>query len=337
MLSVTVSILYCNERTAITRRVCRIDFSPWRISNIMMTSAALLFAETDFTALDVLHEYIGFVGSFLIVGAASFYFLLLRPALSGNDAAMISAARTAARLGCIGALLRLLAMAMSINTTMTEKHLSLVAALTGRPSMIVAEVMTVIAVIAFALAAVATRESPVAWTIAGIATLVVMLGALVTTDIKRVVNPLHVFAASMWIGTLLVLVAAGITTALNGTMESTARGPAIAVLVNRFSTIALWSAGLLLLTGVATAWMHLGQLPALWTSIYGRTLIVKLCLVAVVFSLGAYNNRRLKPSLSTEEAGRRLARSATLEVAIAALVLIVTAVLVNLPAPAEHV
>jgi putative copper export protein len=302
----------------------------------MLISAALLLAESDFTALDVLHEYIGFVGSFFIVGAASFYFLLMRPALGTNAAAMTAAARTAARIGCIGALLRLLALAMSINSLMAEKHLSLGAALTGRPASIVEEVMTVIAVIAFGLAAVATRESAAEWAVAGIATLVVMLGALVTTHITRIVNPLHVFAASMWIGTLIVLVSAGVTTALGSTVHSSARGPAIAMLVNRFSTIALWSAGLLVLTGVTTAYKHLGQLSALWTTIYGKTLIGKLCLVSVVFSLGAYNNQRLKPSLGTEAAARRLARTATLEIAIAAIVLIVTAVLVNLPAPAEH-
>lgn len=302
----------------------------------MMISAALLFADSDFTALDVLHEYIEFVGSFFIVGAASFYFLLMRPALGTNAAATTSAARTAARIGCVGALLRLLALAMSINSLMAAKHLTLGAALGRRPSSIVAEVMTVLAVIAFAIAATTTRESAVAWAIAGMATLIVMLGALVTTDFSRDVNPLHVFAASMWIGTLIVLVSAGVTTALGSTVESAARGPAVAMLVNRFSTIALWSAGLLVLTGVTTAYMHLGRVSALWTSIYGKTLIGKLCLVAVVFTLGAYNNRRLRPSLGTEEAGRRLARSATLEIAIAAIVLIVTAVLVNLPAPAEH-
>jgi len=302
----------------------------------MTVSAALLLAEGEFTALDVLHEYIGFVGSFFIVGAASFDFLLMRPALGTNAAAMTSAARTAARIGCIGALLRLLALAMSINSAMAEKHLPLGAALTARPSMLVTEVMTVVAVMAFGLAAVATRESPVAWAIAGISTLIVMLGALVTTHLARVVNPLHVFAASMWIGTLIVLVAAGATTALGSTMETGARGPAVAMLVSRFSTIALWSSGLLVLTGVTTAYRHLGQLSALWTSVYGKTLIGKLCLVAVVFALGAYNNQRLKPSLGSEEAGRRLARTATFEIAIAAIVLIVTAVLVNLPAPAEH-
>ena len=302
----------------------------------MLISAALLIAESDFTTLDVLHEYIGFVGSFFIVGAASFYFLLMRPALGTNAAALTAAASTAARIGCIGALLRLLALAMSINSLMAEKHLPLGAALTGRPASIVEEVMTVTALIAFGLAAVSMREITAAWVVAGIATLIVMLGALVTSHITRMVNPLHVFAASMWIGTLIVLVSAGVTTALGSTMESSARGPAIALLVNRFSTIALWSAGLLVLTGVTTAYKHLGQLSALWTTIYGKTLIGKLCLVSVVFALGAYNNQRLKPSLDNEEAGRRLARSATLEIAIAAIVLIVTAVLVNLPAPAEH-
>jgi len=303
---------------------------------MMMTAAALLFAESDFTVLDVLHEYVGFVGSFFIVGAASFYFLLMRPALGTNAAAMTAAARTAARIGSVGALLRLLALAMTINSTMAAKHLSLGAALTARTPMIVEEVMTVVAVFAFALAAVAARESSAAWAVAGIATIVVMLGALVTKNIARIVNPLHVFAASMWIGTLIVLVSAGVTTALGSTLESTARGPAVAILVNRFSTIALWSAALLVLTGVITAYRHLGQVSTLWTSIYGKTLIGKLCLVVVVFAFGAYNNMRIKPSLGTEEAGRRLGRAATLEIAIAAVVLIVTAVLVNLPAPAEH-
>ena len=113
-------------------------------------------------------------------------------------------------------------------------------------------------------------------------------------------------------------------------------GPLVAVMVGRFSTIALWAAGFLVLTGVTTAYLHLGTLPALWTSVYGRTLIVKLCVVACVLTLGAYNNRRLMPSLGTDEAGARLRRSATFEIALAAVVLGITAVLVNLPAPAEH-
>ena len=63
---------------------------------------------------------------------------------------------------------------------------------------------------------------------------------------------------------------------------------------------------------------------------------MKLSLVAVVFLLGGYINWRVKPTLGTQDAGRRVKRTATFEIAIAAIVLIVAAVLVNLPAPAEH-
>lgn len=139
----------------------------------------------------------------------------------------------------------------------------------------------------------------------------------------------------MWIGTLFVMVVAGISTALSGAFATSDRGAAVAALVNRFSTIALWSTGLLVLTGVTTAWLNLGTIEALWTSIYGKTLIVKMSLVAVVFLLGGYNNWRVKPTLGTQDAARRMKRTATFEIAVAAIVLIVTAVLVNLPAPAK--
>ncbi|MBK5189412.1 MAG: CopD family protein [Gemmatimonadaceae bacterium] len=224
---------------------------------------------------------------------------------------------------------------MSAYAIMNAKHLTLAAALTGRPATIVMEVATLLALLAFAAAALARRDMVGAWAVAAVATVVVLLRGLITTKLGQIVNPIHVFAASMWIGTLFVLVAAGITTALSGALTPADRGPTVALMVNRFSTIALASAGVLVLTGVITAWTHLKSIPALWTSIYGQTLIVKLIVVAGVFALGAYHNQRMKPSLGTEDAGRRLTRSATFEIALAAIVLVVTAVLVNLPTPAE--
>ena len=38
----------------------------------MIILPALLFAEADSTIVDVVHEYVSFVGSFFIVGAAAF-------------------------------------------------------------------------------------------------------------------------------------------------------------------------------------------------------------------------------------------------------------------------
>jgi len=304
----------------------------------MMTHVALLLADADidFTAVDVIREYVSFIGSFFIVGAAAFYFLLLRPALASGSPAMGVAARAAARIGVLGGVLRLLAILMSANAAMNEKQITLIEALTRRPSTLVGLVVTVIAILAFTAAAFAQSGALMAWTIAGIATLMIALRGVLTTELEELVNPVHVFAASMWIGTLFVLVVAGLTTALSSAVPPGERDPAIATMVNRFTRVALASAGVLVLTGLTTAWLHLGSIPALWTSIYGKTLMVKLCLVAAVFSLGAYNNWRMKPAMGTETGARKLQRSATFEIAIASIVLIVTAVLVNLPAPAEH-
>src|SRR5450755_189069 len=113
----------------------------WTTSE-MIIAHALLFADADFTVVDVVHEYVSFVGTFFIVGAASFYFLLLRPAFGRNSDAMRVAGRSAARIGVVGALLRLLSIGMSVSNAMTEKQLSLVEALTRRPSMVLGELVT---------------------------------------------------------------------------------------------------------------------------------------------------------------------------------------------------
>jgi putative copper export protein len=107
----------------------------------------------------------------------------------------------------------------------------------------------------------------------------------------------------------------------------------VAVLVSRFSPLALGSAALLGVTGVITAWRHLKYWSALWTTPYGYALDVKLALVLCVLALGAWNWRRMTPRLGDESAAHTLRRSARAELSFAALVLLVTGVLVSLPAP----
>jgi copper transport protein len=104
-------------------------------------------------------------------------------------------------------------------------------------------------------------------------------------------------------------------------------------MVARFSPLALVSSGLLALTGLITAWRHLHVLSNLWSTPYGLTLIVKLCLVLCVVGLGAWNWRRMTPRLGEESAAHALRRSASAEIGVAAVVLVVTAILVSLPAP----
>ena len=85
--------------------------------------------------------------------------------------------------------------------------------------------------------------------------------------------------------------------------------------------------------GVLSAVLHLTTLADLWTTPYGRTLLLKLGTVGCVVLVGAYNWRRLTPMLGGPESPRHLRRSAALELLVAAAVLAVTAVLVGTATP----
>jgi putative copper export protein len=107
----------------------------------------------------------------------------------------------------------------------------------------------------------------------------------------------------------------------------------VADMVNRFSPVALTCGPLVVLTGVITALMHLHPFASLWSTAYGYALLIKLCVVAAVFGLGAWNWRRQRRRLGSEEAAGLIRRSSVMELTVATLVLMVTAVLVSLPAP----
>jgi putative copper export protein len=111
------------------------------------------------------------------------------------------------------------------------------------------------------------------------------------------------------------------------------RGSIAADMVNGFSPLALTCGPLLVATGVTTALLHLHPFSSLWTTPYGYALLTKLCLVALVFGLGAWNWRRQRPRLGSADAAGRIRRSSLMELSVTILVLIATSVLVSLPSP----
>lgn len=143
-------------------------------------------------------------------------------------------------------------------------------------------------------------------------------------------DTLHVLGGGTWLGSLAALLAVGIPAALT---RREAPGAAVAALVAAFSPLALAGAATLALTGVASAVIQLGAVAELWATPYGRTLLLKLALLAVVAALGWYHWRRAGPRLGTPEAVPALRRSIRAELAVGALILLVTAVLVALPTP----
>ena len=140
---------------------------------------------------------------------------------------------------------------------------------------------------------------------------------------------LHVLAASSWLGTLAVVLVAGIAAARMQSAER--RGPLVRSLITSFSTVALVAAGVATVTGVFAAWLHVGAIPNLWGTRYGITLLIKLGVLGVVTLSGFYNWRFVQPRLGTDEATVKLQRSARVEVVVAVLVLLVTAILVASP------
>jgi putative copper export protein len=143
----------------------------------------------------------------------------------------------------------------------------------------------------------------------------------------------HVLAASAWLGTLLVVLAAGIPALHRGPGGEGVRGTA--ALVRAFSGAAVVCAAVVVLTGVINASFELGTLGALWSSAYGRMLLLKLALLVPVALLGGYNRWRVVPAIEGAGGAARMQRTAAVELAFAALVLLATAVLVATPTPLE--
>jgi putative copper export protein/methionine-rich copper-binding protein CopC len=143
-------------------------------------------------------------------------------------------------------------------------------------------------------------------------------------------DTLHVLGAGVWLGTLLAVLAVGIPAAM--TVGPDASG-AVVSMVRAFSPIALAGAAAVGITGLVNGLFQVDAVPELWTTLYGRALLVKLALLASVAALGFYNWRVVLPALDGEAGAQRLRRSARLELGMGLVVLLVTAVLVALPTP----
>ncbi len=145
-----------------------------------------------------------------------------------------------------------------------------------------------------------------------------------------VLHAVHLLATGAWLGTLLVLAAAAFPPTLRQGGE--AREADMARIVRTFSPLALVGAGVAAASGLVLSWTLVGSTGALVASEYGRWLMLKLALVAVVAGIGFRNWRVLTPRLG-EAAAEPMARSAGTELAFGALILAVTAILVAREAP----
>lgn len=285
-------------------------------------------------------EYIGFIGSLLPAGAIGFRYVVMRGALARSERVSADAttrrrvysdtARRAAMIGLIGVVVAIALMWYQLPGLAARRHVTVGQLLANTAAVQLQGGFLVLAVIGFALA---LRGTSAGWPLATVGFLAALLRNGLLGQWKELANPIHVLSAGLWIGTLFVMLAAGISVVLRNELARDQRGAIVSDMVYSFSPLALTAAAVLVVFGVIIAWEHLHVLSNLWSTPYGIALIVKLCFVATVFALGAWNWRRQKPTLGTEPAALALRRSATSEVVVAALVLAATAVLLSIPAP----
>jgi copper transport protein len=273
-----------------------------------------------------------YIGIFLSAGAVGFRFAALRHGWSGPDnderALYRRAARRVALFGAVGALIRIALFLHDLPGVAARQHVTAGQALHGDA---LAQ-LTLIACALIGFSAAAFGGAP-GWYLALVGVIGASLRGIFFGPLSRLVNPIHMLVAGLWIGTLFVLVVTGLSVVLADEPNRARRGAIVADMVNGFSPLALTCGAILVASGLTTAWTHLKSIDALWTTPYGYALMAKLSVVAVVFGLGAWNWRRQRPTLGSEDAARSIRRSSTGELIAAAVVLLITTILVSLPAP----
>jgi copper transport protein len=193
------------------------------------------------------------------------------------------------------------------------------------------------ALVAFVAFIFAARRLRGAWLVAGLAALVLGVTPALAghaaasprfTSLMIVSDFLHVLGGASWLGSLFVVMVVGVPLSLM--LDGSERWSSVASLVNSFSPVALASVTVVVVSGLIASWVHLEHLSALWQTAYGQVLLLKLALVAITLTIGAYNFRRVQPQLVNEVGATRLRRSAMLELAFGFLILLVTGFLTGI-------
>lgn len=142
---------------------------------------------------------------------------------------------------------------------------------------------------------------------------------------------LHVVAAAGWMGGLACLLFAGLPALHGHGGGGSGGGPGLAGMVGAFSRVARLAVALLLVTGAIKVWVHIGAVSDLWSTAWGRSLLVKGGVAAAVLALGFYNWRFVRPALADSPRPGLIRRPALVELALGVAAVAVTAYLVAQP------
>ena len=143
--------------------------------------------------------------------------------------------------------------------------------------------------------------------------------------VEGLVAVVHVSVAAWWLGSLYAL--------RQGCVRS--QFDRLVAVIARFSSLAFVLTGVLVIAGLALVMILVDFNRDPWFSPYGQILGAKLCVVGVLLGLAGYNRRRLTPRLLAGESSavKTLQRTVSLELALIAAVLTITAILTTYTSP----
>ncbi|HET8524908.1 MAG TPA: copper resistance protein CopC, partial [Thermomicrobiales bacterium] len=101
------------------------------------------------------------------------------------------------------------------------------------------------------------------------------------------IDYLHVLGASLWVGGVFLLVAVLTPVVMQFDREN--RAIVLRRILPRFSAVALAAWGVMGLSGLYAAWLHVGNLTGLTTTSYGKALLLKQLVLLPLLALGAFN------------------------------------------------
>ncbi len=175
-----------------------------------------------------------------------------------------------------------------------------------------------------------------AWPLASLAATIFtatipLLGHAAGSAFRVALHTVHILAAGLWLGTLAVVLLIRIPAVTLASMEPHLTARRIRLLIlRRFSALALPSAATAAAAGIVAAYLYMGAFSNLWTTAYGRVLVVKVALVGGISIAGFVNWRRLR---RLHEKGEPSAAIIMLEAALAVAVVIATGFLTEIAHP----
>ena len=131
--------------------------------------------------------------------------------------------------------------------------------------------------------------------------------------IAQVALSLHIVAIAFWLGSFFPL----------RRMCSALEAENLYEIADRFGTLAIFYVCLLFISGLIFAYILIGDLSLLLSTVYGNVFLMKITLVSLLLGFGALNKFRLVPLVKLEPSvgAQRLQKSIQIEMLIAILIL----------------